>query len=139
MSAPLLHAPFAEQLELFGSVGSPGIYLPTPEEIEAARTPYGGWTRKQLAQWGGCVAAEARLEAAVDCDGPGPSEGGMSATIIQFPARRQLAIRVEREGPAWCVIRQQYGWLFGSRREALHEALALAQQDDVAVITRGVA
>jgi hypothetical protein len=52
MSAPHLHAPFAEQLELFGGVGSPGFYLPTPEEIEAAKTPFGGWTRKTLAQWG---------------------------------------------------------------------------------------
>ncbi|MET7301041.1 hypothetical protein [Embleya sp. NPDC005575] len=26
--------------------------LPSPEEIEAARTPAGGWTRKQLAEWG---------------------------------------------------------------------------------------
>ncbi|WP_435190027.1 hypothetical protein [Streptomyces sp. bgisy126] len=26
--------------------------LPSPEEIEAARTPAGGWTRDQLAAWG---------------------------------------------------------------------------------------
>ncbi|OUC86499.1 hypothetical protein CA983_41685 [Streptomyces swartbergensis] len=26
--------------------------LPSPEEIEAARTPAGGWTRNQLAAWG---------------------------------------------------------------------------------------
>jgi len=26
--------------------------MPTAEEIEAARTPAGGWTRAQLAQWG---------------------------------------------------------------------------------------
>lgn len=26
--------------------------LPTAEEIEAARTPNGGWTRDQLARWG---------------------------------------------------------------------------------------
>lgn len=25
---------------------------PTKEEIEAARTPNGGWTRETLAQWG---------------------------------------------------------------------------------------
>jgi hypothetical protein len=25
---------------------------PTPEEIEAAKTPAGGWTQAQLAQWG---------------------------------------------------------------------------------------
>jgi len=25
---------------------------PTPEEIEAAKTERGGWTRKQLAAWG---------------------------------------------------------------------------------------
>jgi len=26
--------------------------LPSPEDIEAAKTPHGGWTRAQLAQWG---------------------------------------------------------------------------------------
>ncbi|MCX5077655.1 hypothetical protein OG321_34815 [Streptomyces sp. NBC_00424] len=26
--------------------------LPSPEEIDAARTPKGGWTRAQLAEWG---------------------------------------------------------------------------------------
>lgn len=26
--------------------------LPSPEEIESARTPAGGWTRNQLAAWG---------------------------------------------------------------------------------------
>ena len=25
---------------------------PTPEEIEAAKTPSGGWTKEQLAKWG---------------------------------------------------------------------------------------
>jgi hypothetical protein len=25
---------------------------PAPEEVEAARTPAGGWTKTQLAQWG---------------------------------------------------------------------------------------
>lgn len=26
--------------------------MPTREEIDAARTPKGGWTREQLAKWG---------------------------------------------------------------------------------------
>ncbi|MFG3042875.1 hypothetical protein ACGFYZ_38850 [Streptomyces sp. NPDC048330] len=26
--------------------------LPSPEEIEAAKTPKGAWTRAQLAEWG---------------------------------------------------------------------------------------
>jgi hypothetical protein len=25
---------------------------PSPEQVEAARTPAGGWTRAQLAEWG---------------------------------------------------------------------------------------
>lgn len=28
------------------------IKRPTPEEIEAARTPNGGWTRETLRSWG---------------------------------------------------------------------------------------
>ncbi|MEV5124724.1 hypothetical protein AB0K49_18335 [Streptomyces decoyicus] len=27
-------------------------YLPSPDEVEAARTPAGGWKRDQLAAWG---------------------------------------------------------------------------------------
>ncbi|MFD7533795.1 hypothetical protein ACFV8E_40365 [Streptomyces sp. NPDC059849] len=27
-------------------------YVPSPDEVTAARTPDGGWTRKQLAKWG---------------------------------------------------------------------------------------
>jgi hypothetical protein len=41
------------QLELLGGVGSAaGFHAPTLKEIEAAKSPAGGWTRKQLAQWG---------------------------------------------------------------------------------------
>uniref|UniRef100_UPI003F492A5B hypothetical protein n=1 Tax=Sphaerisporangium sp. CA-236357 TaxID=3240030 RepID=UPI003F492A5B len=28
------------------------VTVPSPEEVEAARTPAGGWTREQLAEWG---------------------------------------------------------------------------------------
>ncbi|MET7649251.1 hypothetical protein ABZS83_37655 [Streptomyces sp. NPDC005426] len=28
------------------------VLLPSPEEIEAAKTPKGAWTRAQLAEWG---------------------------------------------------------------------------------------
>jgi hypothetical protein len=52
MSAARSAAPSAEQLELFRGIGSSGFLIPTAEEIEAAKTPAGGWTRKQLAQWG---------------------------------------------------------------------------------------
>ncbi|WP_078894308.1 hypothetical protein [Streptomyces sp. NRRL S-1022] len=27
-------------------------YIPSPDEVTAARTPEGGWTKKQLAEWG---------------------------------------------------------------------------------------
>jgi hypothetical protein len=26
--------------------------VPSPDQVEKARTPKGGWTKKQLAQWG---------------------------------------------------------------------------------------
>ncbi|WP_165365974.1 hypothetical protein [Bifidobacterium pseudolongum] len=28
------------------------VHVPSPDEVEAARTPAGGWMKKQLAQWG---------------------------------------------------------------------------------------
>jgi hypothetical protein len=45
MSAP-------KQIELFAGIGSSGFRIPTAREIEAAKPPARGWTRKQLAQWG---------------------------------------------------------------------------------------
>jgi len=27
-------------------------YVPSPDEVAAARTPNGGWSKKQLAEWG---------------------------------------------------------------------------------------
>jgi len=30
----------------------PMVSLPSPDEVEEARTPAGGWTKDQLAQWG---------------------------------------------------------------------------------------
>jgi hypothetical protein len=30
----------------------PADSLPSPQEIEPARTPAGGWTKQQLARWG---------------------------------------------------------------------------------------
>jgi len=33
-------------------VALPMAHQPTEDEIEQARTPAGGWTRDQLAQWG---------------------------------------------------------------------------------------
>jgi hypothetical protein len=43
-----------EQFCLFDGASAHGgsIRPPTAEEIEAAKTPRGGWTRKRLAQWG---------------------------------------------------------------------------------------
>jgi hypothetical protein len=41
-----------EQPDLFGEHCVGTLRIPTAAEIEAARTPRGAWTRKQLAQWG---------------------------------------------------------------------------------------
>jgi hypothetical protein len=59
-----------------------------------------------------------------------------AAMVINFPARRQMSIRIERENFAWLVIRGQHGWLFGGRHEAFAEAQELASQDSVAVVVR---
>jgi len=41
------------QLDLFEmKCAKSAFHIPTAAEIERARTPAGGWTRKQLAQWG---------------------------------------------------------------------------------------
>jgi hypothetical protein len=62
----------------------------------------------------------------------------MSATVLQFPQRQQLAIRVEREhdGEGFLVIRGSHGWLHGSAASAFLEAQQLASIDSVAVVQR---
>jgi hypothetical protein len=48
-----------------------------------------------------------------------------SALIIRLPVAR---IEPERDVPGWLVIRGSYGWLYGSRREALHAAHELTYE-----------
>ena len=62
----------------------------------------------------------------------------MSAKVLQFPIRRQLAIIVERERDAegWLVLRGSHGWLHGSAVSAFLEAQQLAAIDSVAVVQR---
>jgi hypothetical protein len=48
------------------------------------------------------------------------------ADIVPFP-RRSLAIWIARDGAAWLVLVGNHGWLFGSRREAEHDAQWLSR------------
>jgi hypothetical protein len=43
----------------------------------------------------------------------------MTAAILPFPQRPR--IEPERDGEGTLVILGSHGWLFGSRRQALHE------------------
>jgi len=54
--------------------------------------------------------------------------------VLQFPARGPFAVRIEREGDAWLAMCRDHGWLIGSRREALAEALEIARGFGVAVV-----
>jgi len=61
----------------------------------------------------------------------------MTATILQFPRRRQRNIIVLHEpDEGWFVIRGSHGWLHGDIRQAFVDARELAQQDAVAVLER---
>ena len=57
----------------------------------------------------------------------------MTARIIPFPSRDPFSVRIAREGTAWLVLYRGHGWLFGSRREAIAEATAIARGFSVAV------
>ncbi|QKV93905.1 hypothetical protein HUT19_20840 [Streptomyces sp. NA02950] len=35
-----------------GRHGPMSTYVPSPDEVTAAQTPKGGWTKRQLAEWG---------------------------------------------------------------------------------------
>ena len=58
----------------------------------------------------------------------------MSA-VIQFPARRQRNIRIERERgtEGWLVIRGEHGWLHGDCLSAFLEARNLAAADSTTI------
>jgi hypothetical protein len=51
-NTPLAAFSQAQQPDLFDGHCGGFIRAPTAAEIEAAKTPRGAWTRKQLAQWG---------------------------------------------------------------------------------------
>jgi hypothetical protein len=71
--------------------------LPSPEEVEAARTPAGGWKRDQLAAWGvpwpppkgwKDELAErwkaARQNGALPSSLPGPAPAGLTREELDF-------------------------------------------------------
>lgn len=45
-------APEGHRAAALVATGSQPIVLPSPKDIEAARSPAGGWSRQQLAAWG---------------------------------------------------------------------------------------
>jgi hypothetical protein len=57
-------------------------------------------------------------------------------TVVRFPPRRLAAVFVIREYPAWLVLLRSHGWVFGSRRDALIEAQALARASGMQVVER---
>jgi hypothetical protein len=68
--------------------------IPTAAEIEAAKTPRGGWTREQLAQWGvpwpppkGWKQRLLRASTAgqAETDPPAAGNGAMDGTAIAAP------------------------------------------------------
>jgi hypothetical protein len=61
----------------------------------------------------------------------------MSATILQFPRRRQRNIIVLHEpDDGWLVIRGSHGWLHGDIRQAFVDAQELASDDAVTVVVQ---
>ncbi|MEU3595148.1 DUF6083 domain-containing protein [Streptomyces filamentosus] len=82
----------------FATGGRAGLpRLPSPEEIEAARTPRGGWTRAQLAAWGVPWPApkgwKQRLEQewrAADGSTSAPSAGSVAPQARSFSVQEAL-------------------------------------------------
>jgi len=69
----------------------------------------------------------------------------MSADIIQFPPRapslkrrscETFTVEIMREFPAWLVVCGDFGWLHGSRREALADAREIAAGWGVGIVVR---
>lgn len=51
----------------------------------------------------------------------------MAARIIHFPPRAPFSVYVGREGAAWLVICRDHGWLHGSWRDAIADAVEIAR------------
>ena len=49
---PPPYADYGDNCSVLVSMMEDEVHVPSPDEVEAARTPAGGWTKKQLAQWG---------------------------------------------------------------------------------------
>lgn len=85
--------------------------MPTREEIEAARTTRGGWTEKQLAEWGidwppprgwmeklAATATERTRESAGRCRGFGERRGRCTNPPGVREVRRLTGLRFEVQG-----------------------------------------
>ena len=60
----------------------------------------------------------------------------MSATVIQFPARRYRHVRIERQAGdlvGWFVISGEHGWLHPDWHSAFRDARELAANLGVAI------
>jgi hypothetical protein len=59
----------------------------------------------------------------------------LSARILPFPQHRTRTVRVvrERDGDGWLVLWGSHGWVFGSRGDAIEDALELGAMHGVDV------
>jgi hypothetical protein len=61
----------------------------------------------------------------------------VTARILQFPVRGPFVVRVTWIDGAWLVVCRQHGWIFGSEREAIDDAVRIAAGFGVALAVAG--
>lgn len=61
-----------------------------------------------------------------------------AAVVVRFPPRRSQVVWLlpERLG-GWVVVLREFGWLYGSRAEAVREATQLARSHGLRVLAEG--
>jgi|GEM_PF-3055585 very-short-patch-repair endonuclease len=106
---------------------------PTPEDIEAAKTPAGGWTREQLAQWGvpwpppvgwrDRLCADAALNRPLD-DGDRPQwrSVGRASQDATRVSEYTLALKPHCDSPIEVMLGAHLRWII-AKRQAWAEAL----------------
>ena len=58
---PPPYADYGDNCSILVSMMEDEVHVPSPDEVEAARTPAGGWTKKTAGTMGCTMAASKRL------------------------------------------------------------------------------
>jgi hypothetical protein len=70
----------------------------------------------------------------LDCVSKRRRRAAHVSTVLAFPARRSVVIRIIRDDEAWLVLARDHGWVYGSQDGARRDAEWLSRNMGLPVL-----